>query len=217
MGPVTRKHSVRYRLLFVGAIYLHCLAVSANEIREPILVAGNQQSGGSGNWSENTSALNVQRRSLVMQGLSLAAQGQHELAILKFDSALVITPIDAEALGQRAMSKLALKRYKEALTDFDHALNAERTAETIGFLHCGRALCFSAVGRKLQALSELNKSIDAAPHLASSWFHRSLLLEEFGEIESALKDATRAAELDPEDPEFKNVRERIRQRLRQSD
>jgi tetratricopeptide (TPR) repeat protein len=151
----------------------------------------------------------VAGRALLIQGLLLASKKQYQESIQRFDEALAINPDSIDALGERAMAKLALKRYQEAIEDFSAAITGEATAESLGYLYTGRGLCFSGLGRVDEALSDLNEAVEIAPSLGDSWFQRSVLLYRIGHPRAALKDIDRALTTAPGEEDYTAHRARL--------
>jgi tetratricopeptide (TPR) repeat protein len=72
-------------------------------------------------------------------------------------------------------------------------------------------------GRYIEAREYLEMSAEAAPELADVWYGRAMLNEQAGDIDSALRDALKAAELDPSTPEYLMCVSELEVRSGQSD
>jgi tetratricopeptide (TPR) repeat protein len=80
-----------------------------------------------------------------------------------------------------------------AITAFDRAIEA---APRHGFAYLNRGLAYQRLGDLQRALADLNHAVRYSPN-ARSYYNRSLLLRQQGNVRGARNDEQRAIELDP--------------------
>lgn len=99
--------------------------------------------------------------------------------------------------GDRTVWKLRgdvrrrLKRFEEAISDFDYVLeSAPNDKNVLGYR------CYSNMdlGRFSAALTDANKLIEIEPEKYASWLHRAEIYQKMGQPEQAIADFTHAIE-----------------------
>ncbi len=88
------------------------------------------------------------------------------------------------------------RQWAEALEAFDRGY--ELLADHPDFVH-DRAVCLFQVGRKKEALSELNRAVDLQPDYSYRYASRAYIRNAMKDILGAIDDYKKALELDPED------------------
>lgn len=88
------------------------------------------------------------------------------------------------------------RKWDEALKAFDRAFTA--LSEHPDLIH-DRAVCLFQVGRKNEALSELNRAVELQPDYSYRYASRAYIRNAMKDIMGAIDDYKKAIELDPED------------------
>lgn len=97
-----------------------------------------------------------------------------------------------EIYFHRANALFELRRYTEALADYDRFIQA--TGGHVWALH-QRGLTYQALGQRKPALADFDKALEANSDATAVLFDRGQLLADMGQYESALKDLRRAEKL----------------------
>lgn len=88
------------------------------------------------------------------------------------------------------------RKWPEALQAFDRAFL--ELSNDPDFIH-DRAVCMFQVGRKKEALSELNRAVNLQPGYSYRYASRAYIRNAMKDIMGAIEDYKKAIELDPED------------------
>lgn len=88
------------------------------------------------------------------------------------------------------------RKWDEALKAFDRAFAT--LSEHPDLVH-DRAVCLFQVGRKKEALSELNRAVELQPDYSYRYASRAYIRNAMKDIMGAIEDYKKAIELDPED------------------
>jgi len=84
------------------------------------------------------------------------------------------------------------KKYQEAVTDFDKALETDPTNKAA---HYYKAMCESYLGDNKTAIEEFTIVIDADPKNADAFINRGRCKQKIGDKESACEDWNKAKDL----------------------
>ncbi len=148
-------------------------------------------------------------RNFVLRGIALAAEKDYEQAVKSFDGALTVDPESLDAVAARGMARLALRQYLEALDDFDRAVAHETNSADLGYLYSARGMCFFRTGKMSEALHDFDLSVKIAPDNATHWYQRALFFLEIEQPQQALANINQAINLQPDDTDFRTVRDCI--------
>lgn len=88
------------------------------------------------------------------------------------------------------------RKWAEALSAFDRAVSA--LGNNPDFVH-DRAVCLFQVGRKKEALNELNRAVELQPDYSYRYASRAYIRNAMKDIMGAIEDYKKAIELDPDD------------------
>ena len=100
-----------------------------------------------------------------------AQRGDHGECVRLASLALQVDPAHAEALSNRGAALRALRRYDEALADYDRALAlAPRSATTLN----NRAVTLAALGRHREAVECYDRALAIDPEYARARYNRAL-------------------------------------------
>ena len=140
----------------------------------------------------NSLAINMRAR------LKFETLGDMAGAEADYSRALQLAPDNQDALVNRGLARLQLKRYAAADADFQAAIRLDATQPTvfngIGLLHYQQ-------GRTGEALEAYTRAIGLDPDFADSYINRGVIYREQGDLISALKDFNAAVGLAPASPE----------------
>lgn len=103
----------------------------------------------------------------------------------------------------RANALFELRRYKEALADYDRFI-ANAHGGHVWALH-QRGLTHQAMGQRQLAAADFNKALELNPDAISVRFDRGQLFSGMGLYQAAIKDLTRAVTLSPETAGYANA------------
>ncbi len=128
-------------------------------------------------------------------GVKMGVNRDFEEALLLFNEAIEIYPLYAEAFLYRGLAKTELKKYDEAIKDFNISIEIDPG-------YSDQAYYFRGLARYLKgdyegAISDLSLAIRLEPDYAS-FFQRGRCNFELGEFQVALKDFEIALRLEPE-------------------
>ncbi len=167
---------------------------------------------------------------LLLRSSLLRDNNQFEAALRDIDEVVRLDPRDARARESRAVTFFQMKRYEDALNDYD-AVSDIKPHEPVGYL--GRAMVMARLGNLAGARAALTKALnntsdDPEIHLTrakishdlsdysaaiddftaaikhnpfESYFRRALSYSALGNFDAAVEDLRRAIELRPAHPE----------------
>lgn len=125
------------------------------------------------------------------------AQANTPVAIEEYSQALRLDPKYKNALAQRARLWLRMKKYDNALADYNEIIRQEPVnAEA----YCGRGLAlYYGKDQVDEALADCSEAIRLEPNTAWAYKVRAGVWEDKGEYDKAIVDHNTAARLDPND------------------
>jgi tetratricopeptide (TPR) repeat protein len=126
-------------------------------------------------------------------GLALLAQGRHERARERFDRALELDPVNADALSNRGLTLHRLGRHRAALDDYRRAI--ELTPDAPEPYH-NRGALHLELRRYDEALADFHRALRLDSGYAHAYHARGLLHLARGERSAARSDFEAAAALD---------------------
>jgi tetratricopeptide (TPR) repeat protein len=132
------------------------------------------------------------------EGGSALLRGKYDQAIAAYDQALQETdlpaPRQADLYNDRGVAKWRLARRKEALADFNKAIEL---APEYAMLYNNRGNVLLDMGRAEEAVAEFTRAISLAPAYGAAYNNRANASDELGRHEAAITDYRRAIELMP--------------------
>lgn len=130
---------------------------------------------------------------LVRRGVSRLGRSDNEGALADFNKAIELNPKLGDAYLQRGNMSFAANNYDGALADFTKVV--ELDPKNVDVLY-DRGYSFYALGRNQEALQDYDKYLAAHADSAVGWNRRGLAAEAFGDLDGAVKNYTKAIELD---------------------
>ena len=125
----------------------------------------------------------------------LIDSGNPQAAVDACTKALQKSPHNTTLLRQRGLALTHLKKYAEAIADFDAALK-RNPKDAQAYNQRGNAR--KAAGDPKAALTDYDRAIAADPRYVAAYVNRGTLRREAGDLRGAQKDYDRALELEPQ-------------------
>lgn len=118
--------------------------------------------------------------------------GDYKSAIKNYNNAISLRPSLKDVYYNRGIAKQVLKDFKEAIEDFDKAI--EINASNIIDAYTQRAkIKHQVLKDKAGALEDFNKAIELSPKDDNLYFSRAIVLDDY----DAIQDLNKAIELNP--------------------
>jgi tetratricopeptide (TPR) repeat protein len=109
--------------------------------------------------------------------------------------AVLIDPNYTEALNNRGVVLKELRRFDEALVDFDKAVSLDsKYADALN----NRGITYRELGRFDEAIKDLNKAISLKADFEKAYNNRGNIQKDLQHYDLAMEDFNRAIQLDPE-------------------
>ena len=131
---------------------------------------------------------------LLYEGIALYNKSKSEEEIEKYDNAIELNPIFAEAYNNRGFAKDELGQYLEAIADYNKAIELKPN-DAIAYNNHG--ITKNKLGQHQEAIDDLNKAIKLNPDFAEAYNNRGFAKDELGQYPEAIADYDKAIELDP--------------------
>lgn len=136
--------------------------------------------------------------SLLRLGACLCDLGQSQDdfigAIRVFTGCIMKRPEHGHAYYCRANAYAKLKRYEDAITDLNKAIELDPRYAAVWN---NRGVSYGMLDQPSRAIADLNRAIELDPDYPGAWFNRGVAQNELGYPEKAVGDYSRAIELDP--------------------
>jgi tetratricopeptide (TPR) repeat protein len=129
------------------------------------------------------------------RGFAYANKGLQELAVVDFDEALKIDPMDVAALNGRGRANMARGQYDRAMADFTEQLRLVPGSDRA---HNDRGLAHLRKGETGLALADFESAVAINPGNVAARNNRGLVLAKEGKFDLAIAEYTEALRLDPE-------------------
>ncbi len=129
--------------------------------------------------------------------------GEHEKAFKDFSTALIADPGLMTARYNRALAAMYLLQYDQAISDLNACIQQGFMTDTA---HGLRGVCLAAAGQYEEATQDLSIGLRADPDNATYWATYGLCEYQHGLYEQAIETLTHALNLNPAQPEMRNVR-----------
>ena len=127
-------------------------------------------------------------------GVLRGAMGDHEGAIVYFDTAIKLNPDNAVIYRYRGNAKVNLGQYFAAIEDYDMAIHLDSDDAT---LYHYRGLAKTELGQYLAAIADYDIAIRLEPSFAS-YYHRGIAKADLGKYLAAIIDYNTAIRLRPD-------------------
>lgn len=128
----------------------------------------------------------------VSRGIVRFELGDYWGAVDDFSRSLDQVPGDAETLALRGEARLAANQTKQALEDFDAAIEQNSACTSA---HRGRALVYSACGRHDQAMRVLEKALRLDPRYGLGLAAKGRIFQELQQFDNAIQAYNAALEI----------------------
>lgn len=127
-------------------------------------------------------------------GICFNLLGQFDRAITVLDKAIELDRTgNAKAYYNRALSRLSLGSYREAISDFDMAIRINpRDSDA----YSSRGGAYGKLGDAEQAIKDFDEAITMNPGNSSAYFNRGITYGKMGRRQQAFEDLKSAARLD---------------------
>jgi tetratricopeptide (TPR) repeat protein len=142
------------------------------------------------------------------KGVTLGKLGRHGEALKAYDRAIELKPDDAATWYNKGVTLGKLGRHGEALKAYDRAI--ELKPDAAAWSNKGAAL--TELGRYDEALKACDRAIELKPDDAVAWYNRACAYSLKSDKGNALRDLSKAVELDAKhkevakkDEDFKNL------------
>ena len=137
--------------------------------------------------------LNRSKEALVAIDSAITLQlNRSEEALVAIDSAITLQPYSANLYNQKGMILFDLKRYREALADYNRAIAINPNSAYYNY----RSLVYADQGKLDLALADHNKAIAINPNFASAYNNRGNLYSDQEKLDLALADYNKAIAID---------------------
>jgi tetratricopeptide (TPR) repeat protein len=142
---------------------------------------------------------------------SLVAMEDFAGAVKFYTEAIKIGPFDGKLYLARAEALLRMKRWTDALADYDRAENFGLKARVDNFfLHAGRGFIMLSRGDYQGTLAHLDRALAIDPDATNVLMWRGYAQERRGNAAAALRDYERVAQLSPDDKTARESTRRVR-------
>lgn len=158
-------------------------------------ISGNNEESNhvDGNTLENVSN---ELGAWINKGISFNEQGQYEEAILCLNKALLLDPVNADALHNKGISLSNLTRHEEALVCFEKALDLDpENPVSLSF----KGYTLNCLNRSEEAFFSLDKALDLDPDFSIAWNIKGEVLEGLSRFEEAIFCFDMALKIEPND------------------
>lgn len=147
----------------------------------------------------------------VIKANILGPMGRKDEALRAYDRAIALMPMSSWAAGQRAQARYWFKDLAGAATDYDRAVEL---APEDAHLRFNFAVTLDALGRRKEALSQLDIVAVQSPEMPIVFMTRGRIHFNLGDDAGALADMNRAIDMDGEPPQsWLKDRDRVSRRL----
>ncbi|MCL2937643.1 MAG: tetratricopeptide repeat protein, partial [Trichodesmium sp. MAG_R02] len=140
-------------------------------------------------WKKNLNAKNY-----FHQGLKHHNQEEYDLAIAKYNQAILLHPKYADAYNNRGNIYDHQGKYDLALADYSQAIQLEPKYAKVYY---NRGIIYSNQGKYDLALADYNKAIQLKPKYANAYNNRGNIYDNQGKYDLALADYNQAIQLEP--------------------
>lgn len=120
---------------------------------------------------------------------------QYQESIDHYTEALHYDPSVVEAYNGRGQAYMQLRRFPEALGDFQKAIQAGIITPKL-FLNRGK--CLVILNKPEEAIPDLNKSIELEPKNPETWYFLAVAKEKTNDLPGAAADYSKALQLQPD-------------------
>ena len=149
---------------------------------------------------------------LFHQGFASHNKGKYKEAIEKYDEAIELNPVFAEAYNNRGLAKGDLKQYQEAIADYEKAIELDPNDADA---YNNRGIAKNNLGQPQEAIADYNKAIELNPNYAETYNNRGIAKSNLEQHQEAISDFNKAIELNPNYAEIYTNRGFVKNKLRQ--
>ena len=129
------------------------------------------------------------------EGLALYNQGKYQAAIELYNEAIKLDPNYAPAYNNRGMVYADLKRYLDAIADFNKSIELKNP--TLHFAYNNRGMAYTNIQNYEQAISDYNRAIEINPNFEKAYNNRGVVYFYLKDYQKAISNYEKAIEINP--------------------
>lgn len=138
-----------------------------------------------------------------LKGLSQLKRGKFTESISSFSEAIGIDPSFSVAYLNRAMAHLRIGNNDAAMADLKSSIEMNQEAALAYYM---QGTLYSQQGNMSKSLMSYNSALALDSSYSKALFNRSFTWKMMGDFSSAMQDATLIVQIDPESPEYWNLK-----------
>lgn len=135
---------------------------------------------------------------------------QYNEAILLYSKAIEVEPNDWRAYYQRGLSYHYLKKYSEALDDYETSLKLVNNPSKKEYIHFNKGLVNYTIKMDIKSLIDFNRVIKINDKNAEAWFMAGMACVDLNRKEQAVKNFKKAIELEPENKKYSSALQKMK-------
>ena len=150
---------------------------------------------------------------LLLDALSAHNKKQFEEAITLYSHILEQKPVNSICsliYKHRGMAEFAQSKYDDAIADFTHALELDKTYKTAYY----RGVVYSVLKQYAEAIDDFTMSLELNPFQAFCLFRRGQAYFHIGDYPQALSDCETSLAMEPQNETVQKFRELIQNKLK---
>lgn len=135
---------------------------------------------------------------LIEKGVELHDAGKYNLAIQKYDSALVIDPDNIAARGEKALSLEALNMFEEAIEICKDAIKLQPNSRYLSFIYTAYGNMLDRKDMPNEAIKIYNEGIAKFPEYAQLHYNKGITETSLNKTEEAILSFQKSIDLNPQ-------------------
>ncbi len=130
----------------------------------------------------------------VERGELLFAKGSYEKAIVEYDQAIMLDPLNDRAFFSKGVAELRLERFDDAVKSLTLAIKLNDGNDVA---HIERGLALSRQGKRTEAIADFKTGIEINPDNADAHLYLANLLQQQDRFEESIAEYDEAILIDP--------------------
>ena len=122
--------------------------------------------------------------------------GYWQNSLLLYDHALEVTDNNYLAYSNRGSTYLAIGNYKQAIADYDRAIESKMNP-LFARDYSNRGAAYAALGNQKQAIIDYDRAIESNPKYALTYYNRGTAYATLGNQKQAIEDFNRVIAINP--------------------